>query len=60
MPEMGLWSVVQQLIYLSWVCICGDSFVQEGLLGGSQANRRGAWSLWRLTLKLGSREWGRR
>lgn len=44
-----------------WVCICEDSFVQEGLLGGSQANGRGAWALWRLTLTtLGSREWGRR
>lgn len=37
MLETGLWSVMDRLIHLSGLYICGGSFVQEGLLGGSQA-----------------------
>lgn len=48
------------LIHLSRVCVCGGSFVQEGLLGESQNQREGDLVPWRLTLKLGSRKWGRR
>lgn len=32
MLDAGLWSVA------FWACICEGPFVQEGLLGGSQAN----------------------
>lgn len=35
-----LWSVTGWLIHFSGICICGGTFVQEGLLGKSQTRGR--------------------
>lgn len=48
------------LICLSETCVYEGSFVQEGLLGWVTSQRERGLVPWRLTLKLGSREWGRR